>query len=392
MTKHVAIIGSGPAGLMAASVLANHGISVSIFEKNRGPAPKLLIAGRSGLNISNACPSSSLAQYYEGSPSYFKNIFKEFSVKDWLAFVEKLGVKTFEGTSRRYFIKGLTAPPLLKAWMTYLKKRNVRFFYGKELTDFATSSNSVKTTFNKNEKQEFSAACFCLGGVSWEKPGKEPRWPELFKKKKIPFTNFSAANVGYEVEWSSAFVKEADGLPIKNITLSSSQGVEAGEIMVTKYGLEGSPIYRLKNPETIFLDLKPDLTADEILQKLGNVKENLSPMRRVKKYLKLSPGAFALLYHETKKGDVSDVKNFVSLIKKFPIHLVKKRGLEEAISSAGGVSWAALDDNLRLKKFPGIFVAGEMIDWSAPTGGFLIQACVSQGYKIGSAVLSYLSI
>lgn len=391
MTKHVAIIGSGPAGLMAASVLADHGISVSVFEKKRGPAPKLLIAGRSGLNISNACSASSLIQNYEGPPPHFKKLFQEFSVEDWLGFVEKLGIKTFEGTSRRYFIKGLKAPPLLKSWMTYLKKRNVRFFYGKELTDFTTPSNDVEITFNENEKKEFSAACFCLGGVSWEKSGKEPQWPVLFKNKKIPLTDFSATNVGYEVKWCSAFIKEAEGLPLKNITLSSSYGTEAGEVMITKYGLEGSPIYRLKNPETIFIDLKPDLTVNEIYQKIQNTKENISPFRRVKKYLKLGPAALALLYHETKKEDASDVKKLVSLIKKFPIQLMKKRELEEAISSAGGVSWTALNENLGLKKFPGIFVAGEMIDWSAPTGGFLIQACVSQGYKIGNSALSFLA-
>jgi uncharacterized flavoprotein (TIGR03862 family) len=374
---------------MAASVLADHGMAVSVFEKKRGPAPKLLIAGRSGLNISNAGSLSSLIQSYEGPAAHFKNIFHDFSVQDWLTFVKRLGVKTFEGTSRRYFIDGLTAPPLLKAWLASLKKKNVHFFYGKELTDFETSPKGVVLTFNGSEKQKPSAACFCLGGVSWEKPGKEPQWPSLFKNKKIPLTDFSAANVGYEVKWPPAFVKEADGLPLKNITLSSSQGVTTGEIMITKYGLEGSPIYQIKNPEMIFLDLKPDLTANEILRKLHNVKENLSPLRRVKKYLKLGPGALALLYHDTKKEIVQDIEKLVPLIKNFSIPLIKKRGLEEAISSAGGVSWIALDQNLMLKKFPGIFVAGEMLDWSAPTGGFLIQACVSQGYKIGQAAKFY---
>lgn len=387
MKRHVAIVGSGPAGLMAASALAAHGLLVTVFEKKRGPAAKLLIAGRSGLNVSNACKVRPLLDFYEGPRTVFENIFKMFSVQDWLQFIENLGIKTFEGTSQRYFIHGLKTPPLLKAWLKDLQAQGVKFAYGMELSDFSVSESPkrVKLIFNENEIHEFDAVCLCLGGGSWR--GCENKNSlEIFAKKEILCAKFTAANVGQDVAWSVAFLAEAEGLPLKNITVTSSQGTEPGEITITRYGVEGTPIYNLKNSETIFLDLKPDLTAAEILLKLSNTKENLSPLRRIKKLLNLCEAADALLFHFA-LPKTATLGDWVAHLKKFPLTLFKKRGLPEAISSTGGVSFEAVDENLMLKKFPGIFVAGEILDWNAPTGGFLIQGCVSQGFTAGQGIL-----
>lgn len=372
MSKHIAIVGSGPAGLMAASVLADHGFSVSIFEKRKGPAHKLLIAGRSGLNISHESIDD-----------------KIFSTKQWLAFIHSLGIKTFKGTSHRYFIEGLKSPPLLKSWINKLKDQSVQFFYGQELTDFESYDSYVHLQFNHEEMKKFDSACFCLGGASYEPKETPLRWPDIFKRKNISFKDFEPSNVGYSIDWKDEFLNEAEGLPLKNITVQSSQGNMPGEIVITHYGLEGTPIYSIKNPETIFLDLKPDLDLKQILSKLDQIKENLSPIRRIKKYLNLNKAAVALLFHMSNLSEKNSINEWSKIIKKFPIELKEKQNLQDAISSKGGVCFNELSDDFMLKKFPGIYLAGEMIDWDAPTGGFLIHTCVSQGYKVANC-LKYL--
>ncbi len=389
--KRVAIIGSGPAGLMAAFVLAKVGVSVIVFEKKNGPAAKLLVAGRSGLNISYNAKEKPLWEYYDGPKDHFKAILENFSVNQWIRFIESLGIKTFEGTSRRYFIKSMKSAPLIKKWIKRLQKEGVKFSYGMEFTDFEASPAGIEIQFNQDKTLNFDAVCLCLGGGSWPIKDEVISWPQIFKDKKIPFQDWSASNVGYEVSWSKEFLKEAEGLPLKNITLTSSQGVVSGEVVVTRYGLEGTPIYHLKKTETIYFDLQPSLSIQKIKTRLTSSKENISPLRRAKKFLKLSPAALALLFHHSPKESGQDIDSFCQLIKHFPIQLTMKRGLKEAISSQGGIDWKALNKDLMLKDYPGIFIAGEMLDWDAPTGGFLIQGCVSQGYHIGNAVLSYLS-
>lgn len=388
----VAVVGSGPAGLMAATVLARSGIAVRVYEKKRGPAAKMLLAGRSGLNISHHCTDRPIWEYYRGAESRFKKIFESFSVNRWLEFVNELGIETFLGTSRRYFVKMLKAAPLLKAWIQFLKNKGVKFFYGMEISAFESGPDGVTLEFNHDPKQKnkFSAVCLCLGGASWEPKEMPLRWPEIFKNRGIGMTAFTASNAGFNVGWSDGFLKEAVGLPLKNIGLMSSAGMDLGEVVITDYGLEGTPVYNLEKPETVFLDLKPDMSREMILEKLMAIRENLSPLRRIKKALSLCAASLALLYHQTPKPAPTDLESWVELIKRFPVAIKTRRGLSEAISSAGGIMWIEVDDALMLKKFPGVFVAGEMLDWDAPTGGFLIQGCVSQGFVAGESVLDYL--
>lgn len=392
MQNSVAVVGSGPAGLMAATVLAKSGITVHVYEKKRGPAAKLLLAGRSGLNISHNCTDRPIWEYYQGVESQFKKVFEKFSVNQWLEFVNELGIETFLGTSRRYFVKTLKAAPLLKAWIQFLKNQGVTFFYGMEISGFESGSDGVTLEFNHDPKQKkiFSAACLCLGGASWEPKESPLRWPEIFKNRGIEMTAFTASNAGFNVDWSSGFLKEAVGLPLKNIGMRSSSGMDLGEVVVTEYGLEGSPVYNLKKPETVFLDLKPDMSREMILDKLKTVRENLSPLRRIKKQLGLCDAALALLYHHAPDRKSHELREWTGWIKNFPVELKSQRGLKEAISSAGGVEWSEVNEFFMLKKFPGVFVAGEMLDWDAPTGGFLIQGCVSQGCVAAEEIKVYL--
>lgn len=392
LQNSVAVVGSGPAGLMVATVLAKAGITVHVYEKKRGPAAKLLLAGRSGLNISHHCTDRPIWEYYQGVESQFKRIIERFSVNQWLEFVNALGIETFLGTSRRYFIKTLKAAPLLKAWIQFLKGKGVRFFYGMENSGFESGLDGVVLEFNHDptQKKEFSAACLCFGGASWEPKETPLRWPQIFKSKEIEMTAFAASNAGFNVDWSAAFLKEAEGLPLKNIGLKSSGGAGLGELVITEYGLEGTPVYNLKKPEIIFLDLKPDMSHADIYEKLNSVREKLSPLRRIKKTLGLCEATLALLYHHAPNGKSLDLQEWVEWIKRFPVELKSRRGLKEAISSSGGVKWCELNESLMLKKFPGVFVAGEMLDWDAPTGGFLIQGCVSLGFVAGEEIKTYL--
>jgi uncharacterized flavoprotein (TIGR03862 family) len=388
----VAIVGTGPTGLMAAFVLASAGVKVTVFEKRKSGGRKLLIAGSSGLNISYDCPPEELSGHYRGPQKVFQAVFAEFPRERWLGFIHSLGLETFKGTSRRYFVREMKASGLLKAWTEKLKQLGAEFEFGKEIVGFNVSPTSVELRFaNETQEHSFDAAVFCLGGASWEPDETPLRWPQLFRDKDLKFTPFQASNTGFEVDWPPALLKEAEGKPVKSIVLTTSRGQRKGELMVTEYGLEGTPIYAIGASETVHIDLKPDLSSKEIFEKLSvPLKENLSPLRRVKKYLRLCEASEALLFHLTPASERTDLKQIVANIKALPVQLKSPRPLQESISSSGGLHWDELDSSFMLRKFPKIFAAGEMLDWDAPTGGFLIQGCVSQGHWVGQNILKSL--
>ena len=389
----VAVIGTGPSALMAADVISGAGISVSIFEKRKGPARKLLIAGSSGLNVTFDMPLNQFGEKYSGPAGFWKPILNNFTPEDWLSFINELGIKTFKGTSERYFVQGMKAVKLVAAWKKKLSQKGVTWYFNHECIDFSNGEqNRKQLSFKSETTKEFDAVVFCLGGASWEEAGSDIEWPQMFINKNISFTPFSASNVGFKVNWSEPFLKEAEGLPLKNIVLKSNRGGLAGDVVVTSYGVEGTPVYAVGEKGVNFLDLKPDLTEENILDKVLKTKENLSPLRKVQKHLKLCPASMALLFHETQRSDLKDLNILVKRIKSFPVCFEEKQGLLWAISSAGGLKIKELDSLLMLKKYPGIFAAGEMLDWDTVTGGFLIQACVSQGFLAGQGVVSYLGL
>lgn len=374
---------------MAAHVLASRGFAVSVFDKKQALGAKLLLAGSSGLNITHEASLEEFVGFYRGPRGHFQKMLKDFSPQDWLAFVQALGIETFLGTSRRYFVDGLKAAPLLRCWLNHLKEMGVEFHSRHECVDFetlGTKPNRVRLSFQNGLSQEFNAACFALGGGSYEPHEVPLRFPGLFTRKGISFIPFEASNVGFELQWSPQFKTEAEGKPLKNVTLTSSKGKSTGDLMVTSYGLEGTPVYQVGEVGEVFLDLKPDLTYIQALARLAKSQENLAPIRRIKKLLKLSPAAFALLYHCTPPEIRGDLESLVKQVKKFPLKFISKRPISEAISSAGGVSFDEVDEDLMLRKYPGIYLAGEMLNWDAPTGGFLIQACVSQGHYVGTVI------
>lgn len=389
----IAIVGAGPAALMAADRLSEtSGLEVTIYEKRPGVGRKLLIAGSSGLNITHDLPLTEFAAQYTGPREFWQRVLSGFSNTDWIQFIEALGIPTFKGTSRRYFIEDMKASRFLKAWRERLAARGVQFRLGMECTDFAPHASGVRLEFRDGESVVCGAVCFALGGGSYEPDEVPLRWPAMFTRKHVGFTEFTASNVGYQVAWPEAFLKEAEGQPIKRVVLTTPKGSRQGEVMVTRYGMEGTPVYFVGTPGTAHLDLKPDLTVAEVESRLAAVKENLSQMRRVQKQLKLDAAAIALLFHlgppAVLKG--SDTRKTAQLIKAFPIPFTAPQPITEAISSAGGLALSEIDERFMLRKFPGVFAAGEMLDWDVPTGGFLIQGCVAQGRAAAQGVLKYL--
>ena len=395
----IAIVGSGPAGLMAATELARASnrsqFEIHLFEKRSALGRKLLIAGSSGLNISHHLTPAEFANHYEGwTLAFWKTLFQRFGMEAWIQFIEKeLRLETFLGTSNRYFVREMKASGLLKRWTEFLKARDVIIHANAELADFSCDGDKISLVFNAttevtpNTKQThiFDKVIFALGGASWET--EIPAWAELFEKKGIRMIPFEPSNVGYEVGWNEKFLAESEGKPLKKVILETSRGKKLGELVVTKYGLEGTPVYFCGIKGRAFLDLKPDLTETEIFGKLSSIKENFSPMRRVKHYLALSEAGESLLFHHTSAEIKNDLKKLIHQMKRFPLELKNPRPLLESISSKGGVDLEAVDENLELKTHPGIYCVGEMLSWDAPTGGFLIQAAVSQGAKVGNKLV-----
>ncbi len=388
--KLVAVVGSGPAGLMAAYEVALAGHEVIVFEKGRAPGRKLLIAGSSGLNITYDCGAEEFAGHYTGDARIAAALAK-FTPAQWIAWIEKLGIKTFKGTSRRYFVEGMKASKLLRAWLGELGRLGARLETGCEVVDFTARTQGVRVEWargGKREQGDFDAVCFCLGGGSYALG--ELRWPGMFVSKGLRFMPFAPSNVGYRVHWPEKFLEEAEGQPIKNVVLTSSRGARSGDLVVTRYGVEGTPVYFAGESGVVHLDLKPDLSEEQLWRKLALSRENLSPLRRVKRFLRLSEAALALVYHLSDRTVLEDLAQLVPKLKRFPLRLEGPQPLDEAISSSGGLEWQALDDHFMLRDYPGVFVAGEMLNWDAPTGGFLIQGCVSLGFVAGRGIAKFL--
>lgn len=394
---NIAIIGGGPAGLRAAEVAAKGGATVTLFDAKPSVGRKFLVAGRGGLNLTNAEPRESFVKQYAGggqSEDAWRSLIGDFdadALREWAA---GLGVETFAASTGRVYPKELKAAPLLRRWVQRLRELGVAFEMRHRWTGLATGT-PLQLQFLTDRQQRTvttDAAILALGGGSWPETGSDGAWTGILEPLGIGVVPLQAANCGWELPWPPALLAIAEGKPLKNVVIRAGEKAMAGELMVTSYGLEGGAIYQLgaalraMESPALSIDFKPDSTLEKLAGKMSGVKRNILAEARLR--WKLSEPAIAIL--ET-RGPFDSVEALARAAKSCALQLTGPRPLAEAISSAGGVKWSELDDGLMLQKLPGVFVAGEMIDWEAPTGGYLMQGCFATGTRAAQAALGWLA-
>lgn len=392
----IAIIGAGPAGLMAAEIVSAAGRRVVVYERMPSVGRKFLMAGRGGLNLTHAEPLDAFLARYGAARARLAPMIDAFTPADLIAWCECLGQETFVGSSGRVFPKSMKASPLLRAWLVRLSAQGV------EIATRATwrGWNDVgELVFDGAPPLAPNATLLALGGASWPKLGSDGAWQTALAARGVDLTPFRPANVGFEVAWSEHLRARFAGSPLKNIALRFDGHHTRGELMISRHGIEGGGVYALaapirdaiarNGPSTLYVDLRPDLATAEIVAKLSRAKAGDTLASTLRKALGLSPLVISLL-HENGPPP-RDPHSLAVLIKAAPIKLIAASGLDRAISTAGGVSWSAVDERLELKAMPGVFVAGEMLDWEAPTGGYLLQACFASGAWAARAILKRAS-
>ena len=403
MHANVGVIGAGPAGLMAAEVLAQSGCQVSVYDRMPSVGRKFLMAGKGGLNLTHSEPwSDFVTRYGSAMPALLPALqaFDAQALRDW---AQGLGISTFVGSSGRVFPSEMKAAPLLRAWLHRLRGQGVRFHMRQRWVDWGPAGELVFDTPQGRATYAHDAWVLAMGGGSWPQLGSDAAWLTLFAEKNIACTSLQAANCGFDCVLSEYFTQRFAGQALKNIDLSfeDAQGqrhTRRGECTVSATGLEGSLIYVLSAPlrdtlrtqgnVSIFLDLLPHLTQEEVLSALL-ARGRKSWPQYLESRFKLKPIHSALV-REVLSGDISH-SALAATLKALPLVLTAPRPLQEAISTAGGVSFSEMDENSMLKTLPGIFCTGEMLDWEAPTGGYLLTACMATGRHAGAGVLRYLS-
>ena len=401
----IAIIGGGPAGLMAAQRLAEAGHRVRLFEAQATVGRKFLVAGHGGFNLSNAEDASSFARRYGREAERFEALLHYFSPADLRAWAANLGIETFVGTSGRIFPVAAHKPAdLLRAWLNRLRELGVEINTRHRWLGFAGASGLRlrDEALGPEASREFiiepTATVLALGGASWAKTGSDGAWVPLLQEIGVDIVPFAPANCGAEVAWSAFFKERAGRAPLKNIALRLNDGPALrGEIMLTDYGVEGTPVYALTpqvrtalggaGPAVFYLSLKPDLPATQLLQKLRQPRGKASFADFLKKTLHLGPPVPTLLREAQPDVATLTPEALAALLMALPLPVTGLRPLDEAISTAGGIALAAVDEHLMLRQRPGTFVAGEMLDWEAPTGGYLLQGCFSTGAWVARSII-----
>lgn len=389
---HIAVIGCGPAGLRAAETAAARGLRVALFDAKPSVGRKFLVAGKGGLNLTHGEESGLFATRYSGPdqpPGFWRGLLEAFDAAALRAWAAGLGVETFEATSGRVYPRALKAAPLLRRWVARLKESGVRFEMNQRWHGLRPGTPHVLEFVNGAEVAA-DAVVFALGGGSWPQTGSDGGWIATFQKLGIACHPLAPANCGWEHPWPPEVLAAAEGKPLKNLRVSAEGVTAAGELLVTRYGLEGGAIYQLGSilrsmaHPVIAIDFKPDFTHERLVAKMESVRRNFLKEARVR--WRLSDAASEIL----SRREWSDAESLAREVKHCVIGLTGPRPLAEAISSAGGVCWSELDSALMLKRLPGIFVAGEMIDWEAPTGGYLMQGCFATGTRAGNAAAEWL--
>lgn len=427
--KQVAVIGGGPAGLMAAQVLVDAGVVVHLFDAMPSVGRKFLLAGKGGLNLTHSEDADRFASRYQARRPQVERLLQVFGPAQLRAWAQGLGIETFIGTSGRVFPVSMKAAPLLRAWLHRLRypqgvqtkeaeEGGVHFHMRHRWLGWAADGHTLRfETPQGDVEQRFDAVVLALGGGSWARLGSNGAWLPLLAARGIQVAPLLPANCGFDVAsscrsettnsvgWSAHFTSRFAGQPFKSVaiayTSSSGQTFQRkGEFVATQTGVEGSLIYAASSllrddilaqgQATLWIDLLPDRSADKVLAEVSHPRGSRSLSSHLKSRLGLEGIKMALLYEILSKEDLLDHDKLARAIKALPLHLVAARPLDEAISSAGGVQFEALDHALMCQTLPGVFCAGEMLDWEAPTGGYLLTTCFSSGKVAGQGVVSFL--
>jgi len=398
--KTIAIVGGGPAGLMAAELLSGADHSVTIYEAMPTVGRKFMLAGKSGLNITHSEDFSRFFTRFAESTDRLRPALEAFTPEDVRGWAAGLGTETFIGTSGRVFPTAMKASPLLRAWLKRLDGQGVKILTRQRWAGF-DGANLVFETPEGRKTVSADAVLLALGGASWPKLGSDAGWVDVLKSKGVVLNPFRPANCGFDVGWSEVFIERFAGAPVKSVTATSSAGTKQGEFVISKHGIEGSLVYahaaalrdqlQDRGKAVLTLDLMPGRSPERIARDLSRQPAKASLSNRLRKGAGLDGAKAGLLRECVPDIQSATPEQLAASIKASPVQLIRPRPIAEAISSAGGVTWDGIDEGYMLKTLPGVFVAGEMIDWEAPTGGYLLTACLATGRAAALGIEAWLT-
>lgn len=379
--KHILIVGTGPAALMAGTFLLEAGHKVTFYEQKKAAGRKFLVAGHGGFNLSNSIDQAAFLEMYDREE--IRQMVKDFDVAKLVQFLGKIGIPTYIGSSGKIFPEPHIKPiDVLNAWLDYLKQLGAAFHFGCRMAGFDATTIQIIAD-GKTETISYDKLVLALGGASWSKTGATGAWATLFQEKGIGIIPFAASNAGFEIDLPET-VKHFQGAPVKHIVCRVGDQERYGEIVLTEYGFEGAPVFFLngafrKGHHQLLIDAKPGFAADKIISILKQAKNTTEGLKQ----LKIARPLIAYLKHTLSKEEFLDLGFLGHFLKRIPFEVKALRPVEEAISTVGGLPFEAVNTDLSLKQFSNIYCCGEMLDWDAPTGGYLLQACFASGAWVG---------